>query len=371
MRVIRAEPGQLEELVASYRRGEGLLLTHAHQHQQRPAVDVADGQIGVFTSGTTGPPRIVELSRQALETAAAACLARLGWSSGERWMLSLSWAHVGGLAVVVRCLVGDGVVVPGPAGPFEAAAAVDFLAAHAITRWSLVPTQLARLVRAGLAAPPSLRSVLLGGAAATPSLLAAAARLGWPVVPSYGLTETGGCVAATPAVAAVAANPAGTTGCGPALDGNEIRIDDGRIAIRGAQLFSRYLGQPPRVATDWFVTSDLGRLDDDGNLHVLGRADEVVITGGEKVWPGEVESVLHDQPGVRAAVVFGVPDAEWGQRLVAVVEGDRVDGARLRACLRDHLPPWKVPQAITVVPSLPTLPSGKIDRRRAAGVPSG
>jgi len=346
-------------LVSHFRRHEGLLLTHTRPLE---VPEVRPGHVALSTSGTTGLPRWVELSEGALVAAATACLARLSWGSDERWMLSLSWAHAGGLSIMVRCLVGGGEMVQGPAGPFDPKTTVAALAAQQITRWSLVPTQLVRLVRARLPAPPSLRSVLIGGAAASPSLLSAAAALGWPVLPSYGLTETCGAIVM----------PAGfeNVGCGHVLDGNSLRLDgEGRIELRGAQLLSRYLDQEPRAPDAWLKTSDVGRLDG-GRLEVLGRADDVIVTGGEKVWPGEVEAALTDELGVRAAVVFGVADAEWGHVVEAVVEADS-DGDVLRARLRERLLPWKIPRHITVVPSLPTLANGKIDRRRWSSGPNG
>jgi O-succinylbenzoic acid--CoA ligase len=192
--------------------------------------------------------------------------------------------------------------------------------------------------------------VLLGGAAAPAGLLAAARAGGVPVVTTYGMTETcGGCVYD-----------------GVPLDGVRVKIaDDERIWIGGPVLFAGYRGADRVPAGSWFRTGDLGRLDDSGRLTVRGRADDVINTGGHKVVPGEVAAALESCPGVRDVAVVGQPDAEWGERVVAVVAPS--DPANppglelLRLHVRDRLPRYASPSRVVMVDAVPMLPSGKHD----------
>jgi O-succinylbenzoic acid--CoA ligase len=320
----------------------------------------------LFTSGTTGRPRGVELSRAAFAAAARANSARLGWRDDDRWLLTLPLAHVGGLSVLLRCLAARRTIVLG-AERFDARATQALVDERGVTIASFVPTQLARLVAARLPSPPHLRAALVGGAAAAPTLLADAARLGWPALPTYGLTEA----AAQVATRAPGTPPADDAGCGFPLDGISVTLlpdaaapaGAGRIAISGPTLFTRFLdGSPARDGEGRYVTSDLGRFDEHGRLHVLGRADDVLITGGEKVMPQEIEAVLTAHPAVARAVVFGLPDPEWGTIIVAAVE-PRAAVVDLAPALA-QLAPWKRPRRIAWL-TLPEAPSGKLDRRAA------
>jgi O-succinylbenzoic acid--CoA ligase len=202
--------------------------------------------------------------------------------------------------------------------------------------------------------------VLLGGAAADPSLLDRARAAGVPVVTTYGMSETcGGCVYD-----------------GRPLDGVAVRLDsDGRIRLGGDVVFAGYRLRPDRTADAltfedgrrWHVTKDLGRWDGE-RLEVVGRVDDLINSGGEKVAPLAVEAALSAAPGVRDAVVVGAPDPEWGQRVVAVVvptDPERPPSLEeLRAAVRDRLPSYALPRQLRLVGAVPMLPSGKPDRAR-------
>jgi len=254
----------------------------------------------------------------------------------------------------VRCLLAQRPVVLGD---------VELLgdSTSGVTIASLVPAQLAQLLEDPTWRPaPQLRAVLLGGAAAPPALVEAAVARGVPVLPTYGLTETFGQVA-------TARTPGGRP---VVLDG--VTIEAGsrhapeRISIRGAMLASRYL-DGTAIAPE-LATADLGFVDD-GELHVLGRADDVIISGGENVHPTQVEAVLAATPGVRAAAAFGVPDATWGQVVgaaISVAAGFDRDGAIAR--WHASLPPHARPRRLVIVEELPRLPSGKLDRRSLGGL---
>jgi o-succinylbenzoate---CoA ligase len=277
-------------------------------------------------------------------------------------------AHVGGLSVVTRCLLARRTVVVAPdAG---AADLVQTLQRERITLLSLVPTLLGRILDLEpQAVPPAcLRAVLLGGAAASDTLLSRAADRGWPVLTTYGLTE---------ACSQVTTQEAGTVnrgqlGSGRPLPGTDVRIDDdGQILVRGPTLMTGYLDRSglerPFLEGGWLATGDHGRLDRHGNLHVAGRRADRIITGGENVDPVEVEHALERVPGVRQACVFGIPDAEWGEVVgAAVVADEELDPDRLREEIARTLAPFKRPRRIAVLDALPRGGSGKLDRRAAA-----
>jgi O-succinylbenzoic acid--CoA ligase len=314
-----------------------------------PATGVPpDVAVVIATSGSTGEPKGVQLTAAALLHSARASLDRLAARPGERWLCPLPLSHIAGLGVLVRSLLaGTDPVVTGRLG-----SDLD-LAALGCAHVSLVPAQLRRLL-AGGADLAALRTILLGGAAVPAGLLAAARAAGARVVTSYGMSETcGGCVYD-----------------GVPLAGVSVRTgNSGRIEIAGPVLFAGYRGQPALTATalvdGWFVTSDVGALDADGRLSVHSRADELINTGGEKVAPGMVAAALEECPAVREALVLGMPDPRWGERVTAiVVPADPLHPPAL-AVLRDavagRLPRFAAPQALVLVAEIPVLGPGKPD----------
>lgn len=331
-----------------------------------PGAAVDDGiAVVVRTSGSTGEPREVLLTAAALRASAAATERRLGGPG--RWLLSLPTHHVAGLQVLVRSVLAGTAPVAVAPGPFRPAAVVDAVRGFAATdrRYtSLVPTQLVRLLDdpAATAALATFDAVLLGGAATAPDVLARARAAGVQVVTTYGMTETcGGCVYD-----------------GVPLDGVTVALDDaGRVLLSGSVLADGYRDRPDLDA-DAFTTlpdgaralrtSDLGRLDD-GVLTVLGRADDVLVTGGAKVAPAAVEAVLGGLDGVHEVCVVGVPDAEWGQAVVAVVV-PRPAGAptldRVRDAVASRLGAPSAPRHLVTVPALPLRGPGKVDRTAVA-----
>ncbi|MFV2196663.1 AMP-binding protein [Nocardiopsis sp. LOL_012] len=320
-----------------------------------------DTALVIATSGSTGPPKGVELSSSALRSSARASVARIGAGPGDTWLCVLPAAHVSGLQVMVRALATGGEAVHAPFDPVAVAALAHRLRPHV----SLVPTQLRRLLAAG-ADLSAFGAILLGGAAAELALLAAARDAGGRVVTTYGMTETsGGCVYD-----------------GLPLDGARVRVESdrpgspGRILLSGPMLLSGYR-LPPGASADpgtlssgpggrrWLRTNDLGRLDAGGRLHVLGRADGVINTGGHKVVPEQVCSLLMEHPEVADAAVVGRPDPEWGQSVTAVVVPANPAAPptldRLRAWVRERLPAYAAPRVLEVREALPLLASGKPD----------
>jgi O-succinylbenzoic acid--CoA ligase len=223
---------------------------------------------------------------------------------------------------------------------------------------SLVPTQLHRMLEspAEAAALRTLQTVLLGGGPVDAALRARAADAGVRVVATYGSSETaGGCVYD-----------------GHPLDGVALAIGrDGRVRIGGPTLFEGYDGDPALTAESlvdgWFLTSDAGRLDEDGRLHVLGRIDDVVISGGVNVPTPAVAARLREHPAVAAAEVLGVPDDEWGHRVVAFVVGD-LDLDEARDWVAAAHPRSWAPRAVVALDAVPLLANGKPDRVRLRGL---
>jgi O-succinylbenzoic acid--CoA ligase len=325
-----------------------------------PGAPVAGTAVVVTTSGSTGEPKHVMLTAEALTASARATAARLGGPG--RWLLALPAEHVAGVQVVVRALLaGEPPVVQDVrAGfrPADFARAAAELPAGRRRYTSLVPTQLLRILDSpvgaddrALAALRGFDAVLVGGAALDAGLRARAAAAGVAVVTTYGMSETaGGCVYDE-----------------VPLDGVRVRLDDdGRILLGGPTLAAGYLGAPDLTAAafgdGWFRTGDLGRLDGD-RLLVLGRADDVIVTGGEKVAPAAVERVLAEQPGVADACAVGLPDPEWGEVVGAVVVlTGQVDLDGLRAAVRAGVGRAAVPRRWLAVSAVPLRGIGKPDR---------
>jgi o-succinylbenzoate---CoA ligase len=344
----------------------------------------ADAAVILFTSGSTGASRGVVLSRAAVRAAARASADHLGWRDDDRWLLALSLAHAGGLSIVIRCLAGRRPIVLCERD-FDRVHVADLL--ERCTLASLVPTQLAALLDDPAWRPPArLRAVLLGGAAAPPALLARAAARGVPFLVTYGMTETLGQLATAPLVGAGDPHAPLVPLPGVTLTGGTPEAP-APITVRAAMLATRYLddrGPPPDgSAPGWgrgsiegpdiapaFTTADLGYLAG-GALHIVGRRDDLIITGGENIHPSAIEAVLAATPHVRAACVFGVADERWGQIVGAALVVE--PAFALRAAL-DHwhaqLAPHARPRRVAICGQLPLLPSGKIDRRAAATLSS-
>lgn len=310
----------------------------------------------LHTSGSTGPSRAVSLSYGNHLWSALASAAVLGVLPADRWLDCLTPAHVGGLAILLRsALYGTTAVVHDGFDPERVRSAID---REGVTVVSLVAAMLERLLaeHGDRPFPPTLRCVLLGGGPAPSVLLERAARHGVPVALTYGLTE------AASQVATRAPERDPSSGCGKPLPGTEVRIaSDGEIVVRGPTVSAGAAD-----ADGWLHTGDLGHLAPDGGLHVDGRRDDLIVSGGENVHPVEVEAVLADHAGVAEAAVAGVPDGAMGQAVVAWVRlrpGARTSGEELRAHVRARLAGFKVPRRVHFVAELPRTPVGKIARR--------
>jgi o-succinylbenzoate---CoA ligase len=340
-------PGFVDALRRAWDNGDAVLPVDPRL--PRPAVEslldvmrldqtVDDGDaLVVATSGTTGEPKGVVLTHDAVRASAVATSDRLQVDPlHDRWLACLPLAHVGGLAVVTRALVTNTPLVVHSG--FDATA-VQRAADDGVTLVSLVATALHRIDAA------RFRVIVLGGAAPP-------AELPSNGVTTYGMTETG----------------SGVVYDGVPLDGVDVSVDSasGEIAVRGPMLLRCYRdGTDPKDASGWFRTGDVGSLDG-GRLHVFGRVDDMIVTGGENVWPDAVEALLTSLPSVREVAVVGRDDDEWGQRVVAiVVPSDPTSPPTLdalRSTVKERLGSWAAPRGLELAESLPRTALGKIRR---------
>ncbi len=333
----------------------------------------------VHTSGTTGQPKGAILSVNNFFYSALGATMRLGHLPQDRWLCVMPMWHVGGLALLTRALLQGAPVVLQP--EFDPDAVLHALEHEAVSLVSLVPTMLHRLLERHPGNwPDSLRLILLGGAAASPELLRSSAEIDLRVAPTWGLTETTSQVA-TLLPAAAQAKPESV---GRPLIFNQLRVvnksndtlspgQTGELLVSGPTVLRGYWHDSAETARALHAgelrTGDLGYLDEAGDLFIVQRRSDLIISGGENVYPAEVERVLCDQSAVQDAAVLGIPDLEWGQQVVALVKlhpGVNTTIEALLAFCRARLAGYKIPREIRFVEMLPRSESGKVRRAELA-----
>ncbi|ELZ10460.1 o-succinylbenzoate--CoA ligase [Natrialba aegyptia] len=344
---------------------------------QSAELDRDHTQLLMFTSGTSGEPKIVRLTVGNLVASATASAFRLGVDPDDRWLCCLPMYHMGGIAPVIRStLYGTTAVVQRTFDDRATARAMD---EFEITGVSLVPTMGKRLLDAGWEPPESLRFVLLGGAPASTELIERCREAGVPVYPTYGMTETASQI--TTATPAEATAHEGTVGQ-PLVVTDVAVVDEtvdpvptgepGELVVSGPTVTPGYLDEE-RTA-DAFCdrglrTGDVGYRDEEGRLWILNRRSDRIVTGGENVDPGEVIEALRSHPKIEAAAVVGLEDEEWGERVGAlVVPAEGIASLAVESVRKhcdDRLAGFKRPKTIGVVAELPRTHSGTVDRDAA------
>jgi acyl-CoA synthetase (AMP-forming)/AMP-acid ligase II len=365
-------------------------LRAAHAAAPVQAADVADGECAVllFTSGTTGRPKGVELRHENLVSYVFGTVEFSSADPGDAVLVSVPPYHVAAIGSVLTNLYAGRRLVYLP--NFDPAAWLALVAAEGVTSAMVVPTMLARIVERLGEVPaevPTLRSLAYGGARMPATVLERALKLFPHVgfVNAYGLTETSSTIAVlTPEdhrEALASDDPrrrARLASAGRPVPGieAEIRAPDGRPAntgepgelwVRGPQVSGVYQDIGSVLDGDgWFPTHDRARIDSGGYLFIEGRADDTIIRGGENIAPAEIEDVLIRHAAVRDAAVVGVPDEEWGEKIVAAVvphEGATIDPDEIRAFVRARLRGSRTPDEVVVRRELPYTPTGKLLRR--------
>lgn len=355
--------------------------------EEEPSLYETD-RILLYTSGTSGRPKVVVHTRDSLIAAAKASARNLPLSPSDRWLLNLTFAHVGGLSVLLRSLIVRSTVV------FSDPSMKDdtppqMLQALRPTLLSLVPTQLARMLDAGAGPPQSVRGVLVGGAPAAPSLRLRARHQGWPILCTYGSTEMGSQIAtqspldfsalsSTTLSAAALGDPQKISPSAPDQDVGrplsevEVRVlASGALEVRGPSRMRGYLREAPLDRDDWLPTFDHGHFDTEGRLFIEGRSDDMIISGGENIHPLRVEGVLCGIEGVLECCVVGAADPKWGQKLIALIVCDQklAEKADWQQVLADQagkiLPKYMIPKAWILCSELPKTALLKLDRKAA------
>lgn len=299
---------------------------------------LGEPRVRLTTSGTTGTPRIVELTTAQILFSAMGSALRLGHLPGDRWLACLPLHHVGGLAILTRAAWGAACVERRAFEPAQIAARLD---SGAIQLASFTPSMLAAVLDARPARPfpATLRALLVGGAALPPALAARCAAIDAPIRPTWGMSEVGSqiCTDGTPLAFA------------------RVESSDGALVVRG-----------PIAPGGRLVTADHGRVDA-GRVEVLGRRDDVIVSGGENLDPAAIEAALCGHPGVDEAVVVGWPDRRFGQRPVAICVGPGAPAEALRARCRAQVHRFAAPDAIHWWPAIPRQgPLGKVSRSAVA-----
>lgn len=333
-------PGPARESLLAAMAPSSLIDQSGEEHARAGGRPVEDGDALVMaTSGSTGEPKGVVLTHDAVRASAEATGRRLGVQPDDHWLACLPLNHVGGMAVVTRALhLGTGLTV---LDRFDATRVED----SGATLVSLVPAALGRVDAA------RFRVIVLGGSAPPADIPPNA-------VVTYGLTETG----------------SGVVYDGAPLGGVDVRVaDDGEIHVRGPMLLRAYRDGRAALQGGWLATGDLGRWLPDGRLHVDGRRGDLIVSGGENVWPEPVERALRANPLVADVAVTGTPDEEWGQVVTAYVvrRGPTVPTlAELRRAVKAMLPAYCAPRRLVMVDAIPRTLLGKLRRDALGAVPT-
>jgi O-succinylbenzoic acid--CoA ligase len=341
------------------------ISTSAILAAENPAPDLVPppgAALLIATSGSSGRPKAVVLTGEALAASARASENITPLGPGDVWLACLPLFHIGGFSILTRCAL-SGAQARLHQG-FDAERIHRRLADERISHVSFTPTMLAKMLALEHPAPKTLRHALVGGAALSADLAHRAAAAGWPIQPTYGMSETCSQIATLPNLP-----PDWTPGqVGRPLAGVEIALaEDGRLKLRGPLLMQGYanpdLSPGDGFDDGWFITNDLAKISPAGDLTILGRADDAIVSGGKKIHPAVIEFLLAQCPGVETVVVAGRPDPVWGEIVSAAYCGAASSRDVLNWC-RDHVAGAFRPRVAVRLDTLPLLANGKPDRQK-------
>ncbi len=343
---------------------DGLVSRELSSGQSDDVFDVPLDQPAsiVFTSGSSGRPKAILHTYGNHYYSAYGANLNVRLRSEDCWLLSLPLYHVSGLGILFRCVKsGAAIALKQPSDSLDQA-----LPKFPVTHLSVVTAQLRDLLACEVPAEvrQRLKAVVVGGGPVPPALMSAARAAGYPVLASYGLSE----MASQVTTCSLSTPPMKARTAGAVLRHRELRIaQDGEIQVKGPTLFSGYVGEAqadlPVDQDGWFSTGDLGALDEEGYLTIIGRKDNMFISGGENVYPEEIEQALLSIQGVQQAVVVPVPSEQFGQRPVSYVDRNpTVTDADIKKALKDQLPAFKIPDAYYPWPTTQKETTMKPDR---------
>lgn len=346
-----------------------------HKEYLSVEINLSDPFAIIHTSGTSGKPKGAVLTYGNMFYSAMASAYRIGHMPDDKWLCVLPLYHMGGLSILIRAVL-YGITVD-LRQRFDVDEINHALTHNDITLVSLVPTMLYRLLEARKEPwNPKLRLVLVGGAATTPELVERCKAENIPIATTYGMTEAASQIATTLPDDAI--RKVGTVG--KPLMFTQIRVvnengenqprgEYGEILVKGSTVMQGYYGDEEATnkafSDGWFHTGDIGYFDNDGDLFLVQRRSDLIVSGGENVYPSEVEAVLRKHPAIKEVAVAGVDDAEWGQKVAAAIileNGQSLSEDDVGTYSREHLAGYKIPRIIKFVDALPMTGSGKIQR---------
>jgi o-succinylbenzoate---CoA ligase len=338
--------------------------------------DENDTALILFTSGTSGNPKGVQLSFSNLKASFENGNSVLNHQPGDKWIASLPFYHIGGFSIITRALLsGASIVIPASSKTDDLA---DSIIKHKPAFLSLVSTQLKRLIKIGIKPGNELRCVLLGGGYIEDTLVEEAVKEGWPIAKVYGSTETSSLISF---VDCTKDNNKKSSGGKPLAD-NQIFIvnkskeilpcnNNGEIAVKSESCAKGYYDNPTETDNKFikgiYYTGDYGYIDDDGYLFIESRMDDLIISGGENINPFEIEAALTEFPGILNASVFGMEDDEWGYIVTAAIitqPGFNISETELKKFLLNKISAYKVPRKYYFLNEFPVSPLGKVQKNK-------
>ncbi len=366
-----SKPEELKEranLFGKYKIVDDADLYKKNIENDLPNSNYSDTAIIIFTSGSTGIPKAVELTFENLYYSAMNADSILKQTYNDKWLASLPFHHIGGFSIIARTLLSAcSIIIP---DEFDTKNFIENIK-HKPAFFSVVPTMLMRIIEAKINCYPELKCVLLGGAKCNSVLICKALKKDYPILKVYGATETSSFVA----VNDLRDPNSNFESAGKAIGDNIIEIDKsendspGEVIVKGKSVAKQYLNNDPkfkdRLTDGIFRTGDIGYYDEKSNLHIHSRKDNMIISGGINVYPGEIEKKLLKIDHIKEAVVFSTISREWGDQInAAVVVKNAISEKEIKLILKEKIADYKIPKVIHVVSEIPKTELGKVDKNK-------